>query len=152
MAEISALADDGTSRRISISHSSYDTNNRVILEVDETTSTIKSFMSSGGSLVGSLTVNNINQTQNNKIAVLYKANTFEIYINGFLSDSDYVVASLPIGLSRIQFEGANGLYDFYGKTKQLQYYNTALTDSELEILTSWVSFTEMAQGQLYTIE
>jgi hypothetical protein len=41
---------------------------------------------------------------------------------------------------------------FYGNTKQVQYYNSALTDSELETLTSWTSFTEMAQAQLYTIE
>jgi hypothetical protein len=152
MAEISAFVNSGSSRRISISHPSYDTDNRVILEVDETTSTIKSFMSSGGSIVGSLTVNNINQTQNNKIAILYKANTFEIYINGFLLDSDYVVASLPIGLSRIQFEGANGSNDFYGKTKQLRYYDEVLTDIDLEELTSWDSFRAMAEGQNYVIE
>jgi hypothetical protein len=142
-ADIAALVNSGNSRRISISHPSYDTNNRVTLEVDEATSTIKSFMSSGGSTVGSLTVNNINQIQNNKIAVVYKANTFEIYINGFLSDSDFSVASLPVGLSRIQFEGANGSNDFYGKTKELGYYNTALTDAELETLTSYRNWVSM---------
>ena len=42
--------------------------------------------------------------------------------------------------------------DFYGNTKQIQYYNSALTDSELEALTSWVSFSDMANGQSYTIE
>jgi len=31
-------------------------------------------------------------------------------------------------------------------------FKTALTDSELETLTSWDSFTAMAKGQLYTIE
>jgi hypothetical protein len=75
-----------------------------------------------------------------------------MHINGFLLGSDYTIASLPIELSRLQLEGANGSNDFYGKTKQIQYYNSALTDSELEQLTSWTSFTEMAQGQLYTIE
>jgi hypothetical protein len=152
MAEISALVNNGESRRISISHSAADTSNRVTLEVDETTSTIKAFMSSGNVTVGSITVNNINQTNNNKIALLYKENTFEMHINGFLLGSDYTIASLPIELSRLQLEGANGSNDFYGKTKQLQYYNSALTDSELEQLTSWTSFTDMAQGQLYTIE
>ena len=33
--------------------------------------------------------------------------------------------------------------------KQLMTFNKALTDSELEDLTSWDSFLEMAQGQLY---
>ena len=45
----------------------------------------------------------------------------------------------------------NGLR-FYGKTKQLQYYDTALNSEDLEKLTSWVSFTDMANGQLYSIE
>ena len=39
-----------------------------------------------------------------------------------------------------------------GNTKQIQYYDSALTDSELEALTSWVSFSDMANGQLYTIQ
>ena len=152
MAEVSALVNNGESRRISISHSADDTSNRITLEVDETTSTIKAFMSSGNVTVGSITVNNINQTNNNKIALLYKENTFEMHINGFLLGSDYTIASLPIELSRLQLEGANGSNDFYGKTKQVQYYNSALTESELSQLTSWTSFTDMAEGQLYTIE
>ena len=152
MAEVSALVNNGESRRISISHSAADTSNRVTLEVDETTDTIKAFMSSGNVTVGSITVNDINQTNNNKIALLYKENTFEMHINGFLLGSDYTISSLPIELSRLQLEGANGSNDFYGKTKQVQYYNSALTDSEIEQLTSWTSFTDMAEGQLYTIE
>jgi hypothetical protein len=152
MAEVSALVNNGESRRISISHSAADTSNRVTLEVDETTDTIKAFMSSGNVTVGSITVNDINQTNNNKIALLYKEDTFEMHINGFLLGSDYTISSLPIELSRLQLEGANGSNDFYGNTKQLQYYNSALTDSEIEQLTSWTSFTDMAEGQLYTIE
>ena len=41
---------------------------------------------------------------------------------------------------------------FYGNTKQIQYFDSALNDSDLEKLTSWVSFSDMANGQLYTIE
>jgi len=40
----------------------------------------------------------------------------------------------------------------YGSTKQLIAFKEELTDSELEDLTSWDSFNEMATGQLYTIE
>ena len=151
-AEISALADDGTSRRISLSHATANTDNRVTIEVDETARTIKSFMSSGGTTVGSLTAIVDSQTHNNKVAVIYKANTFNIYVNGFLIDTDPSIASLPIGLSRLQFEGASGALPFYGNTKQIQYFNTALNDSDLETLTSWTSFNEMATSQLYTIE
>ena len=59
---------------------------------------------------------------------------------------------MPIGLDVLNFNQGNDLQRFFGKTKQIQYYNTALTDSELEQLTSWISFTDMANGQLYTIE
>ena len=56
------------------------------------------------------------------------------------------------GLKDLDFNFGAGNHPFYGKTKQVQYYNSALTDSELEQLTSWTSFSDMAEGQLYTIE
>ena len=43
-----------------------------------------------------------------------------------------------------------GSHNFYGNTKQIQYFDSALNDSDLEKLTSWVSFSDMANGQLYT--
>ena len=58
---------------------------------------------------------------------------------------------MPIGLSEFNFNYTDGL-PFYGNTKQIQYFQTALKDSELEELTSWESFIRMAEGQLYTIE
>ena len=41
--------------------------------------------------------------------------------------------------------------DFYGKVKQLQVYKTALTDLQIESITSWTSFIEMANSLNYTI-
>ena len=58
---------------------------------------------------------------------------------------------LPMGLNNLNFDDGMEV-DFYGNTKQIQYYDSALTDSELETLTSWVSFSDMANGQLYTIQ
>ena len=55
-------------------------------------------------------------------------------------------------LNKLNFSGFSSLFPFYGKTKQLQYFQTALTDSELEQLTSWVSFSDMAEGQQYSIQ
>ena len=148
-AEISALADDGTTRRISISDSSATVDNRITLEVDETNATFKAFLSSGGTTEGALTATTSSQTNNNKIALKYALNDFEIWINGFLLDTDSVVASIPIGLSNLQFRGANNSNDFYGKTKQLITFKEALTDAELEELTSWQSFNDMAEAQEY---
>jgi len=93
----------------------------------------------------------IDTTLFNKIAVKYKLNNFSIFINGFEVFTD-LVGVTPIGLNEINFSHGNELYPFYGKTKQIQYFDTALNSEDLEKLTSWVSFQEMAEGQLYTIE
>ena len=142
-ANIATLVNGGLSTRVCINDGSVSTNNIIVLEFDETESVIKVFQNSGGSNVRSLTINNINQTNNNKIALIYKANSFEIYINGFLLGSDYTAASLPIGLSELKFSNGSNDFPFYGKTKEIGYYDTALTDLELETLTSYKSWTSM---------
>ena len=92
-------------------------------------------------------------TSFNKIAFKYKENDFSVWINGFEVLTDTSGITFPNGtLTELAFDGGDGGSDFYGNTKQLQYYNSALTDSELEKISSWTSFTDMAQGQLYTIE
>ena len=56
-------------------------------------------------------------------------------------------------LNKIGFNGGtNGVTNFYGNTKQLQYFDTALNNTELEYMTSYRSFNEMAIELLYTIE
>jgi hypothetical protein len=49
----------------------------------------------------------------------------------------------------------NGLYDFFGKTKCVAVFKEALTDDELECLTSdetsFSSFTALALANNYTI-
>ena len=92
-------------------------------------------------------------TINSKVVLKYKLNDYALWIDGFEVGTD-TSANVPSAntLNQLKFEDASGGANFYGNTKQVQYYNSALTDSELEILTSWTSFTDMAQGQLYTIE
>ena len=87
----------------------------------------------------------------NKIAVKYNSSNTSIYYNGFLIKSINQSANLS-GINELKFTSGGNAQNFYGNTKQLQYYDSALTDSELETLTSWVSFSDMAEGQLYTIE
>jgi hypothetical protein len=110
-----------------------------------------------------VTVNNVLQmdkvyhlddvTLFNKMLIKYKQNDFSVYVNGYKIHSDDNGITFASGtLDRINFDSSIGTDDFYGNVKQLQYFDTALTDSELEQLTSWVSFQEMAEGQLYTIE
>jgi hypothetical protein len=95
---------------------------------------------------------NIDFTENHKIAVLYKLNGYKLFIDGVEQDLYLTpTQAVFIGLDNLSFDlrGATG---WNGNIKQLQYFDSALNDSELETLTSWVSFQDMAEGQLYTIE
>ena len=145
MADISALADDGTSRRISISDGS--TSNRVSIEIDETADRLKLFIDSN-----SLQVDNIGLTNFTKICAKYKANDYSLWVNGFELATLTSSSNVPSGLDRLNFDDGAGSSDFYGSTKQLQYFDSALNDSDLETLTSWTSFTDLANGQTYSIK
>jgi hypothetical protein len=90
-----------------------------------------------------------------KIALKYGTTTgsYKVYINGISKTiSGTFSATSMSGLDELKFQYAVGGNNFYGKVKQLMVFNEALTDSELEQVTSWTSFGEMAKGQLYTIE
>lgn len=73
-------------------------------------------------------------TDFNKIAIKWKANDFEVFLNGssVYSLSTYTA---PTGLDRLEFS-RNGTAHFFGKVKQLQIFKTALSDSELATLTT----------------
>ena len=143
MAEISALDNGGLSKRISLTDESGTVNNRVSLELDEIAGTVKVFMVSNSVLVGQITITNINQTQNNKIAIKYNISSLDLYINGFLQETNNTISSMPIGLSSLFFSESEGSFPFYGNTKEIAYYDTVLTDEELEYMTSYRSLNEM---------
>ena len=86
-----------------------------------------------------------------KLALKYKTNDVGIWSNGFELYTD-TSATIPTGLNKLDFNSDAGIDNFYGKTKQLQYFDSALTDSELETLTSWMSFSDMAIDLNYTIQ
>ena len=83
-----------------------------------------------------------NITLYNKCAIKYKANDFALWVNGFEVGTDSS-GTTPSGLNELSFEKHDGVEDFYGKTKEIGYYNTALTDLELETLTSYRSWESM---------
>ena len=146
MAEISALANDGTYRQISINDSS--TNNRITLDFTNTDNQIRSFISFNGTSQA-LMVGSTIATNQSKAAVSYKSNDFSLWLNGFKVDTD-TNGSVPTGLNNLNFDNGGGANDFYGKTREVQYFDSALTDAQLETLTSWTSLQEMITSQLYT--
>ena len=153
MAEISALADDGTNKRISISNGTTSDNDRINLMYTLPSNEIVINYKASGTTRVSFTYVLSNSIDYNKVLMLYKSGDFRFYVNGFKLDTDNNTTMIADGtLSELAFEDATNSNPFYGKTKQVQYYNSALTDSEIEELTSWESFLEMAAGQNYTIK
>ena len=152
MAEISALANDLTNRTIALSDGTTSNTVRIqYLTVSNAIwATVTNIGAGGNQAVLQYTSSDI--TINSKIAFKYKADDFSLWVNGFevATDTSGVTFSANT-LNTLQFDRGNGNEDFYGNTKQIQYYNSALTDSELEQLTSWTSFSDMAQGQQYSI-
>jgi len=87
-----------------------------------------------------------------KIALVYSSGRNEIWVNGIKVKQNSNTFNLMSGLNQLSFDNGTGSGNWYGNTKQVQYFETALIDSELETLTSWVSFSDMAEGQLYSVE
>jgi hypothetical protein len=89
----------------------------------------------------------INVKQNNKIAVKYKAQDFSFYLNGFEIDASVGIngGTTPSGLSQLGFNRGDGVEPFYGKTKEIAYYDEVLTDLELETLTSYRTWESMVK-------
>jgi len=132
-AEIQALADDASLRLIQINDGS-TVNNMVTLGYNSASNQLLVQIRSGAGTTNAFTHNITDVTLYNKLALKYEQNTATLYVNGFEAFSSSITAT-PIGLSELDFD-YNGGFPFYGKVKQLIYFNEALTDSELEQLTS----------------
>ena len=122
--------ENGADCRITLSDGTIT--NRVSVEWDILANTIKGFVGSDGNLVSPATYN---QTNSNKIALKYKENDCALWINGTEVDTDFSVSALS-GTNQLEFSNYGGLLPFEGKVKQLQVYNTALTDAQLTSLTT----------------
>lgn len=148
-ANIAALANDLTYRVFGLSDGS--TSNRIILYYNPSSNNIELFISSGGASQAtlSLTLSDIKLYQ--KVAVKYKSNDIGLWINGFEVGTD-TSATMPSGLNELAFDNSTGTQNFYGKTKRISVYDAVLTDAELEALTSYTSFTNMANELNLTIK
>ena len=125
--------EDTTNYRL-ISISDGTDNNRIFLGTRLTTGYIYYFVISGGSTQASYITTDL-ASDFTKVAVKYKANDFAFWINGIEVSTDSS-GSTPTGLDVLQFNGGSGIWDFYGNCKEVRVYNTALTDTELQELTT----------------
>ena len=79
-------------------------------------------------------IGTVNASDFSKFAVSYTTTDFKVYLNGFLIGSNTLPSPLS-GLNTLDFNFPGGGNHFYGNTKQIQYFDRALTDAELINLT-----------------
>jgi len=143
-ADIAALANDLTNRTIALSDGTTSNTVRIqYLTVSNAIwATVTNIGAGGNQAVLQYTSSDI--TTNSKVSFRYKENDFSLWVNGFevATDTSGVTFSANT-LNTLQFDRGNGAEDFYGKTKEIGYYDTALTDLELETLTSYRSLNEL---------
>jgi hypothetical protein len=134
-AEISALANDLTTRIISLSDNT--TSNRILIKYDNIVNRLEFFVIVAGIAQYSFIAIVDDLLTYNKIALKYKTNDFQVYFNGIELDSSVSGNTISANtLTTLKFQASNGTSDFYGNVKDVRLYNTALTDQELQALTS----------------
>ena len=122
------------------------TNNRVrIYWREDVPSELIFSVFDGGVLIYTYTTTSIALDNMNKVCLRYGSNNFSAWVNGFKLDEQTSGGSLSLQLNTLDFNNVSGVSAnaFYGKTKELGYYDTALTDAELETLTSYRSLNEL---------
>ena len=151
--EMAALSNDGTYREISLNDGT--TNNVVEIRYTPTDNQFQFIIRNGGAAVVNETITLSNALDFNKIAFSYKSNDYKMYVNGVQVATD-TSGAMPSGLDTLSLEWG-GNY-FYGKLKQLQVYDTSLSDEQLLQLTGesgtdfYESYAEMASALTYTIQ
>ena len=126
-AEIASLVGDETIGQMSISNGS-DNETVKILWLSANQIRLEMKTASGTNFVKDVTV--IRNGDFYKLAIQYKSNDYKVYVNG-ISQAVTQVTNTPSGLIKLNFDRGDGASVFYGKCKDLRYYDTALTDAEL---------------------
>jgi hypothetical protein len=133
--QMSALYDDGTNRYISLSDGT--SANVVSLLYSSTTNQIQGWVRVGGVLQAQLTHTLSDSTTDTKFALKYDLNDFALWVDGTevaTDSSGSVFSANTLNSLHLDNGGASG--DFYGKVKAVIVYTEALSDTELEYLTT----------------
>ena len=133
--EIAALANDAENRHIEILSKS-DESAFVRMKYGVPAGRIEcQYRTSGSSTQAMLYKNLTDSTEYIKIAFKWQLNNFSLYINGTKISEDLSGnVNPPNTFDDIRF--GKQPFAFYGKTKNLQVFNYALTDEELQTLTT----------------
>ena len=134
-AEIQGLVENSPARVISIGEG-LNFENGIIMSFDTSNNLIKYKVRSNNITTVDISKGGVDRTLNHKIAVKYKVNDFQIWLDGSKVAST-TSGAVPLSLSKIQFSDMNVTGSpFYGKVRNVQVFTEALTDEQLEKLTS----------------
>jgi hypothetical protein len=133
-AEISALANDLTNRAIALSDGT--ANNGIQIFYYNVSNRIRCRVYSGGVLQNTINIIGYTITDTHKIALKWESGFMSVFIDGVINGTALAITSTPVGLDRLNLDLGQGSSDFYGNTKDIRVYNTALTDQELINLTT----------------
>ena len=131
--ETSALSNDLSERRFGLSDG---TSSNVVRVGYTSVSNRIIAVVYNGSNQAVMTYTSPDITQNSKIAVKYKENDFALWVDGVKRSTDTSGSVFSANtLNSLDFNIGGGSH-FYSETKDVRVYNTALTDAELQALTT----------------
>ena len=132
-AEFKPIALDSYWKRITLSDGT--STNRIILGIDNANNLTATVFDGSNQAVLGGSYSGIENMQ--KYALKFKENDFALWINGVEVNTDSSGSTFPINtLDNLSFEDGNGGLDFYGSCKDIRVYNEALTDAQLQTLTT----------------
>ena len=134
--EAAALNDDaGSTRTLSISDGT--NSNTLYTGYNSTSNVVQAQLVVGGVAQTNMLHTVSDRTDFLKVAVLYQNNNHKMYINGIEVSVD-TSGSVPSAntFDRLNFDLGQSSFDFYGKVRNVQVFTEALTDEQLEKLTS----------------
>ena len=139
-----------TSRReISINNGSI--NERVSIRHINSDNTIGSIVKDGGATYADIDFTLPSTKLFTKAAFKYKSGDSSFFVNGFKVGTSTDTFA-PSGFNELSFHEGDVTEVFRGKVKEIGVYDAVLTDAELEALTSYTSFTNMANELNLTIK
>jgi len=131
-AEIAALSDDLSFRRLTISDNSYS--NTIDILLTNNSNEIRVLIRDGSSTTSQISHTVSSIVESNKIAFKYKSGNNSLWINGLNVGNTSDTFTLP-SLTDLSFDRGDGANPFYGKVKDVRVYDNSMTDQELKSLT-----------------
>ena len=133
--EMAVLSADTINRYISLSNGT-DDNSISFHFRNNANNQVRVILKSGNVNQFDSTYNPSGSTDFVKVAFKYKVNDFALWVNGTeISTDTSGITFTADTLNRLAFDDGQGGSPLFGKVKQLQVYESALTDPQLEALT-----------------